>query len=118
MWFVPVLDDKERLDTVLNEEAFYRFLDERMLAVKGVPVEQAKAQVEQETVEAVLKYVENPKLEKFRGIHVEVTKEDTIGTASDLMEHRNLRLAIVVDRDRRPTDYVTTGDVRRFLLQD
>ncbi len=118
MWFVPVLDDKERLDTVLNEEAFYRFLDERMLAVKGVPVEQAKAQVEQETVEAVLTYVENPKLEKFRGIHVEVTKEDTIGTASDLMEHRNLRLAIVVDRDRRPTDYVTTGDVRRFLLQD
>lgn len=116
-WFIPVVDGKGRLETVLNEEAFYRFIDERTRTAKGMTAEAARAQIDQETIDAVVTYIQGAKLGKFQGIHVPVSLDDSIGTANELMDRRFLKLAIVLDSDGRPTHYLTTGDVREFLLK-
>ena len=105
-WFVPIVRDDGTLDTVINEEAVWRYL-----------VDLGK-KPDQEKVENLLKYIEGkPALKRFKDIHVTVTMETMAGTANDLMDSRHVFLAIVVS-ERKPTHFFTTSDVRKLLLQD
>jgi len=105
-WFIPILKDDGTLDTVVNEEAVWRFLVD------------LGTQLQQQTVDNLLKYIEErDPLKRFKDIYVTVTMETTVGTANDLMDTRHVFLAIVV-ADRKPTHFFTTSEVRKLLLQE
>lgn len=104
-WFIPVVRDDGALDTVINEEALWRYL------INGAPLVGA-------TVGDLLTYIEGaPTLKRFKDIHVVVTMETNVGAANDLLDSRHIFLAIVTS-EGRPTHFFTTSEVRKLLLQE
>jgi hypothetical protein len=104
-WFVPVVKDDGALETVINEEAVWRYL------IDGNPPAGA-------TVDDLLRYIESTEaLKRFNQIHVVVSLETTVGAANDLMDSRHVFLAIVV-AEGKPTHFFTTSEVRKLLLQE
>lgn len=67
-------------------------------------------------VQDVLNYVRSENLQYDR-IHVEVRPNQTMEDANDLMDKQGCHLTIIVDDKRIPQSYLTTGEVRRFLLK-
>lgn len=105
-WFIPVVKSDKSLETVINEEAVWRFL----LSPAGQPSPG-------KTVQDILSYIDSNKdLKRFRDIHVQVTMETTVGAANELMDSKHLFLAIV-ESEGKPSHFFTTSDVRKLLLQ-
>ena len=106
-WFVPVVKADKTLETIVNEEAVWRFL----LAPAGQPSAG-------KTVQDLLTFIDsNADLKRFRDIQVTVTMETTVGAANDLMDSKRVFLAIV-ESEGRPTHFFTTSEVRKLLLQE
>lgn len=105
-WFIPIVKADGTLETVINEEAVYRFL----LNTETPPVAG-------DTVEKLLAYIDSkPELIRFKQIYVPVTMDATVGAANELMEGKSVFLAIV-ETDGKPTHFFTTAEVRKLLLQ-
>jgi hypothetical protein len=103
-WFVPVIKADGTLETVINEEAVWRYL------IAGNPPAAA-------TVADLITYIAgDPALARFNQIHVIVAMETTVGAANDLMDTRHVFLAIVA-LNGKPTHFFTTSEVRKLLLQ-
>jgi hypothetical protein len=108
-WFVPVVDNDGKLQTVINEEGVWRFLLDPQRPTAGSQTE---------TVKDLVGYIDNRSdlKERFKGIYVSVTMETTVGAANDLMDSKKVFLAIV-ESEGKPTHYFTTSEVRKLLLQ-
>jgi hypothetical protein len=107
-WFVPVVKDDGTLDTVINEEAVWRFL----LNPTSPPAPRTA------TVADLIANIEaTPALKRFIDIQAVVSMETNVGTATDLMDSRHVFLAIVTS-EGKPTHFFTTSEVRRLLLKD
>lgn len=105
-WFIPIVKNDDTLETVMNEEAVWRFLLD--------PAGQPSAG---KTVQDLLTYIEsNSDFRRFRDIHVPVTMETTVGAASELMDSKHVFLAIV-ESEGKPTHFFTTSEVRKLILQ-
>ena len=105
-WFVPVVKDDGTLDTVINEEAVWRYL----LNPTSPPVTG--------TVADLINYIETTAaLKRFIDIQAVVTMETNVGTANDLMDSRHVFLAIVTS-EGKPTHFFTTSEIRKLLLKD
>lgn len=112
-WFIPILRDDGSLETVINEEAVWRFL----LANPEQPAKPDEPAAGK-TVEDLLAFLDTHKeLGRFRQIHVSVAIGTTVGAANDLMDSKHVFLAIV-ETDGKPTHFFTTSEVRKLLLQD
>ena len=112
-WFVPVVKSDKSLETVINEEAVWRFL----LSPITPPPPAASAGSPKKTVQDILDYIDSDKnLKRFRDIQVTVPMETTVGAAYELMESKHLFLTIV-ESEGKPTHFFTTSDVRKMLMQ-
>jgi hypothetical protein len=109
-WFITVINDDGTLNTVLEDYAVWRFIDQESLNGTAHP------EIMNKTVKDVIDYVHANNL-KFDQIHVEVRPDQTLEYANDLMDKRNCYLTIIVDDKRIPRSYLTTAEVRKFLLQ-
>jgi hypothetical protein len=107
-WFVTLVKPDLSLDTVINEEAVWRYAHSLAAAPAGAPAQE---------LGKVLDFIEStPDLKRFRDIHVAVTMDSTVGAANELMDSRSVALAIV-ETDGKPSHYFTGADVRRLVLQ-
>lgn len=115
-WFVPVVKDDGTLDTVINEEAVWRYLIDKLPPVDAT--DEDKKKYAESTVEDLLKYIdETEALNRFNQIHAVVSMETNVGAANDLMDSRHVFLAIVTS-EGKPTHFFTTSEVRKLLLQE
>ncbi len=106
-WFIPVVNDDGRLETVLNEEAFWRFWTQETLA--SPPAAAA-------TVNDVLEFIKNNEgLQRLKDRYVEVPLDTTVGAATEMMDTKHVFLAVVVV-DGKPNFFFTTSEVRKLLL--
>ena len=65
----------------------------------------------------LLKYIDKVEaLKRFNQVHVAVPMETNVGTANDLMDSKNVFLAVVTSQGK-PTHFFTTAEVRKLLLQ-
>ena len=112
-WFVPILKKDGTLETVINEEAVWRFMDSEY--AKDPPTPYAK--ILKKKVSDMRKYIKNEKLERFEGIYIPVTLDKSAGDVHELMQNKGVFLAIVLDETGKPTHFFTTADVRKVLLQ-
>lgn len=105
-WFIPVVNDEGRLETVLNEEAFWRFWTH----------DPAASPPAGDTVNDVLEFIKNNEgLQRFRDRYVEVPLDTTVGAATEMMDNKHVFLAVVVI-DGKPSFFFTTSEVRKLLL--
>jgi CBS domain-containing protein len=107
IWFVPVVDKDGALDTVLHEELVWRYLASQPTpppasTIKEV-IEKAKTDIRQRN---------------FVDIYVAVSLQSTVAEAEELMRSKGVYLAVVIDDKRRPTHFITTGDVRSALMRE
>jgi hypothetical protein len=113
-WFIPIVRDDGSLETVINEEAVWRFLLANPQQQANPPAQQAAPQ----TVEEILAFLDAHKeLGRLRQIHVSVAIGTTVGAANDLMDSKHVFLAIV-ETEGKPTHFFTTSEVRKLLLQN
>lgn len=111
-WFVPIVAADGSLQTVLHEQAIWRFVYDRVSdgATTG--------EVSEKTISDVIDYVKKtPGLEKDINIYVAVTEEQTAGEAYDLMQANKVFIAVVIDRNKEPKYYFDTADIRNLLFQ-
>jgi hypothetical protein len=107
-WFIPILDNKGCLDAVIHEEAVYRYKLEKC------PQSDCK-----ENLEKLVDFInQDPQIRKETSeLWIKLKMDDSLGTAENVMTYKNARLAIIVDKNCVPTHFITTGDIRRFLLK-
>jgi len=111
-WFIPIVDEDDKLVTVIHEEAIWRFMDKESEA--GT----AYADILKKKVSDVVAYVKATSgLERLEKIYVPVTLDRSAGDAYEDMQNKGVLLAVVSDEKGKPTHFITTGDVRRVLLQ-
>jgi hypothetical protein len=111
-WFIAVAKDDGGLETVIHEQAIWRFIDKQSEA--GT----AYADILDKTVAEAIAYVKGTLgLDRLEGIYVAVTLDKSAGYAHELMQSKDVYLSIVTDERGKPTHYVTTGDLRNLLLQ-
>ena len=105
-WFVPVVKSDGTLDTVINEEAVWRYL----LNPTSPPTSGG-------TVADIMTFIAaTPALKRFIDIQAVVSMETNVGAANDLMDSRHVFLAIVT-LEGKPTHFFTTSEVRKLLLK-
>lgn len=126
-WFLPIVKEDGSLDTVINEEAVWRFLIDKLPTTITSPpdtasppetaAEDEQARYANATVDDVIKYIEKSEgLKRFTNIHAVTSMETNVGAANDIMDSRHVYLAIVTS-DGKPTHFFTTAEVRNLLLQ-
>jgi hypothetical protein len=104
-WFVPVVKSDGTLDTVINEEAVWRYL----LTPSSPPAGG--------TVGDLMTFIAaTPALKRFIDIQAIVSLDTNVGAANDLMDSRHVFLAIVTS-EGKPTHFFTTSEVRKLLLK-
>ena len=107
-WFIPVLKEDGTLETVIHEEAIWQYAIDK----------NGKNSYKEDKISAVLDVIASkPEREGLKGISVTVTMDDSVAHTNEIMQNKNVCLAMVVDEKEKPTHYLTTGDVRRVLLQ-
>jgi hypothetical protein len=115
-WFVPVIKEDGTLETVVNEEAIWRYLVDKVPSETATPAEKQK--YADATIDDLLKYIDaTDSLKRFINIHAITTMETNVGTATDLMDSRHIFLSIVTS-EGKPTHFFTTSEVRKLLLQE
>ena len=106
-WFIPIVNDNGSLETVIHEEAIWRYV--------------ADKKTEEGTLVDVEKYIRGmPELKNWaEGIYVEARLENSASYVDEKIRERKkeIYLAIIVDDMGKPTHYITTGDLRRILMQ-
>jgi hypothetical protein len=117
-WFIVVTKEDETLETVIEEEAVWRYIDSLAVAGKN-PAEVMKDG--NTTVKALLDFLgeaANKKLAgKTKGIYIPVTSDTTLGAVNDQMMGKGVYLAIITDESKRPVSYVSTDDIRKEFLK-
>jgi len=120
-WFVPVLSSKGELITVLYHKAFYNFLDHHYDGKNDV-WKMPYDQILKRTVKDVIDFVNDEEAVpayrrvKLIDIYVSIKMDMTVGEASEKMNQQDKRLAVVFDDSNKPTHFIDTNDIRRFLL--
>jgi hypothetical protein len=111
-WFIPILKEDGKLETLIHEQAVWRFIDQQCEA--GTPYVDAL----KKNMSDVLTYVKATSgLEKDLNIYVVVGMDQSTGEAYDLMQSRKVYIAIVLDEKGMPKQYIDTADVRNLLLK-
>ena len=118
LWFIPIADKDGKVETIINEEAIWRFVMEEKETPKADEPSAAVVANVEKTVNDVLVYIRsNDKLKRFEEIFVRVTLDGSAGDAYEQMQSKGASLAAVADETGKLTHYFTNGDVRRVLLQ-
>lgn len=113
-WFIPISKADGALDTVLHEEAVWRFIEQE--SQTGATY----ADIQKKQLSDVVTYVNTlpPKvIKRLMGIYVAVSPDKNAGEAYEMMNTKGVFIAIVVDEKGKPIQYFDTGDIRRLLLR-
>ena len=118
LWFIPIVGEDGKVETIINEEAIWRFVMEDKGTPKADEPSAAVVDNVDKTVNDVLVYIRSKdELKRFEDIYVRVTLDGSAGDAYEQMQSKDVPLAAVADETGKLTHYFTTGDVRRVLLQ-
>ena len=123
LWFIPVVNANGVLTTVLDEEAVYRFIADKIPEAITAGVPNPYDDIINRTMKEVEEFAERIEKEakkgykRFKDVFVRVTKDQSAGEANDLMASKGVMLAVVIDEGGKPTHFITTADVREALLQ-
>lgn len=111
-WFIPIVDNNGSLINVIHEEVVWTFID---CAYKsGAKYEDVNQKKVSDINDFIHKH--SGKFKGLVGIYVQIKMDTSADIANNLMYSKHCNLAIITDESGKPTHYITTGDIRRLLL--
>jgi hypothetical protein len=118
-WFIPVLTDDGKIDTVIEEEAVWRYVEEETGKAKDTDkISDVRKKIGDTTLEDLLKYVEgNKSLASFKDQYVLLGPDQNVYDAYQQMEQKGVKLAIVTGSEGTAKYFITTGDLRRTMAK-
>jgi hypothetical protein len=119
-WFIPVLGDDGKVETVINEEGIWRFVDHESLEAEkangDVKSKEIRKQIEDKTVDKVIAYLkESKELDSFKDQFITLELDQSMYNAYEQMDQKNIKLAIVLNAEGKPKYYITTTDLRKTI---
>lgn len=111
-WFIPIVNEEGTLENVIHEDAVWLFIDNQ--SSKNV----SYAEIIKMKISDVVAFIRSNQQMKsdFDEIYVRVTLDDKAGDIHELMLRKDVYLAIVTDAKGKPIEFLTTADMRIFLL--
>ncbi len=119
-WFVTIVKDDGSLDNVILEEGIWRFVDSEIEKNESVSAKTVYENIRKMNISEVIKYLQATEgLNRFQGekCYVEVLLDKSAGYVHDLMQSKNVYLAIVTDEIRRPIHYINVTDLKKVLMK-
>jgi hypothetical protein len=118
-WWFCVVKQDGALSTVMHEECYYRYYMEQM-AQDEKTAENEKITRQMVDTQPVSKLVEWAKKNDawnwvLYSIYVPVTMDMTAAAANEAMIAKGVHVAIVLDAKKRPTHYLTGGEIKAAL---
>jgi len=117
-WFIVITNDDGILETVIEEEAMWRYIN--YLATEGKKPVDILTEKEP-TVKTLLNFLNDPTnkelAKKTVGIYIRVTNDYTLGAVNDLMLDKGVYLSIITDESMKPVSYVSSDDIRKEFLK-
>lgn len=111
-WFIPIVKEDGSLENVIHEDAVWIFISDK--GAEGM----AHADIIKKTIADVVTHIRSkPEYKEFDMIYVPVGLEDKAGEVHDIMLRKDIYLAVVTDSKGNPKEFLTTADMRIFLLQ-
>jgi hypothetical protein len=113
-WFIVITKKDDSLETVIEEEAVWRYIDE--LRKESQNTDDI---LEKNSVGKLLEFIhKDSKLaNKVDGIFVKVSNNYTLGVVNDLMLDHGVFLAIITDDSNKPLSYVSSDDIRKAFMK-
>jgi hypothetical protein len=111
-WFIPVVNSSGVLIDVVHREGVSRYL-------MNDP-SQASTFYQNKTVDDMISFLNTlpeEQRKRYTRIYVPIKSEMMAGEVNDLLETRQVYVAIVVDDKGKPVEFIDTGDLRRVLLR-
>lgn len=111
-WFVIILKEDRTLDRIIHEDAFWRFIDEHY--EQGTPYEQ----ILEKKVSEVLDYINTNQLQEDLVVDYVPVRIDTSALDADnSMQQKGSYLAIIMNSEEKPTNFITRDDIRELILK-
>jgi hypothetical protein len=110
LWFVTVVKEDRTLSTVVHREGVSRYVLDDPAQSKNV--------IDSHTLSQLIAFLNAGEALKksYLDIYVKVKRDTTLAEAHELMQKKEVFIAIVADADNIPVGYIDTGDVRKMLL--
>lgn len=115
-WFFIIINESGTIRSILHEEAFWRFdAYEQEKSINNSLVDLSKY-----TISDVINFVE--KIENKRkalcDFYIEIKMYNSLSTVNDLMEEKEVGLAIITDENNKPTHFFKSKNIRECLLKE
>lgn len=121
LWFIPIIDEKKKLVTVVNDEAVFGYVSEQIRSKSQMKVEEAVKSIHEQDIESLLKWIRGKTDSGWRrrmiDIFVQAKMEESAGYVSDKMNEKEVYLTIITNDQGEPTHSLTTSDIRQALLR-
>lgn len=111
-FFAVVVDENAKFEYAVDEEALYRFINKRMKE-GGTDYDAACARPVGEVISA---FKDDKDLQPLIRAAVAMKEDATAFAANEKMEDEKVFVTIVLDDEKQPTGYITSGDIRKLML--
>jgi len=107
-----VVDENAKFEYAVDEEALYRFINKQMKE-GGTDYDTACARPVGEVISA---FKDDKDLQPLIRAAVAMKEDATAFAANEKMEDEKVFVTIVLDDEKQPTGYITSGDIRKLML--
>jgi hypothetical protein len=111
-FFAVVVDENEKFEYAVDEEALYRFVNQQMKE-GGADYASAGARPVGEVVKA---FKDDKDLRSLIKAAAAMDQDATAFAANEKMEDEKVFVTIVLNNEKQPTGYITSGDIRKLML--
>jgi len=121
LWFIPVLKGDGKIDTVIEEEAVWRYLEDRIVKEESDPnvkLSKIAESIKSAELGQLLSYIEaNENLRMFKDQYISLELDQSVYSAYEQMDQKGIKLGIVSDAVGKAKFFITTGDIRKVMAQ-
>ncbi len=118
-FILAVTDEKDKFRYAIGEEAVYRYVMKEFKANVSETAGQVDQKIGEQTLKNLLEYYQSQDDEKLRGLTeyaAEISENITAAEASEKIEKSKKLCGVILNAERKPTGYITTNDIRRFMM--
>jgi len=120
-WFIPVLSEDGKIETVLEEEAIWKYYQAKMRKEQeenaDSTVTDTLEKIRQSKIGELIDWITAEDLKQFKDKFVSLSLDQSVFLANEQMDQKNVALAIISDHEGKAKYFITSGDVRRVTLQ-
>ncbi|MFA5309273.1 MAG: CBS domain-containing protein [Dehalococcoidales bacterium] len=120
-YILVIIDDNGKFCAAVSDEAIYQYILKKkdLISDKSITVADFYKGIEEDTMKDLIDFYESSKnkdlvhLTKFA---VELTEDMTAAAATQKIEQGHTYLGVILDSERKPTGYISTNDLRKYLM--